>query len=390
MLAVHHAGYEGFRRAERPWRALAATRGTPRFFQTYDWYAAYFAHLRPADVPMGVIELQRDGHCVGIFPYLLTPVRKFGLTLRVLALPDSPHLILADVLLAADLEPRSSLRAIHACLAQAGISWHALHLARVPEHAHARLLAAGLPGALVRPGGGSRYFDAREPYAELSARFAGRLRKTLKKGHKRLGESGALEWLCISCGDARMPWAFERFLALEASGWKGEHGTGSAIALSADVMNFYRQLTAVQSPELRVEIHLLCVAGQPVAGQLASVCGTQRSIHKIAYDESWQHASPGSVLMANTLERSCQQRPIERLSLVTDMPWMQDWNAARETVYDIWIPRHALYSRLARAALRAKALLGAREPAQSAQASGSRDSPTATRPAEDAVTPAAT
>ena len=390
MRAVHHSGLDGLARAERPWRALAATLGAPRFFHAYDWYAAFFAHLHPADTPMGIIELQHDGQCVGLIPYVQQRVRKAGLTLQVLSLPDSPHLILADALLAETLDAPQSLRAIRACLARAGIGWHALRLARVREDSHALRFARGLPGALVRPAGGSRAFDARGPFEPLSAQFAGRLRKTLKKGRKRLGESGALEWLCIGCADARMPWAFERFLALEASGWKGEHGTGSAIALSADVMNFYRQLTAVQSPELRVEIHLLCVAGQPIAGQFASVCGAQRSIHKIAYDESWQHASPGSVLMANTLERSCQQRPIERLSLVTDMPWMQDWNAARETVYDIWIPRHALYSRLARAALRAKALLGAREPAQSAQASGSRDSPTATRPAEDAVTPAAT
>lgn len=357
MRAVHHAGYAGFLRAERPWRALLAEVGSPRFFQTYEWYAAFFAHLWPHELPFGVIELQRDGECVGVFPYVLQSVRRFGLTLRVLALPESPHWILSDLVLAADLDPRSSLRAICTCLTEAGVRWHALRLARVPEHSHAHRWSAGLPGTLVRPGGGSRYFDATQSFAELSAQFAGRLRKTLKKGHKRLAQSGAFEWLCVGSGDPRLPWAFEQFLALEASGWKGAQGSGSAIALSGAVTHFYQQLLGAQSPHLRSEIHLLCLADRPIAAQFASVCGTQRSIHKIAYDESWQQASPGSLLMANTLERSCLQGPIQRLSLVTDMPWMRDWNPTRETVYDIWVPRNPLYSLLARAALRGKALL---------------------------------
>ncbi len=364
MRAIHHAGYEGFLRAERPWQELSAAVGSPQIFQTYEWYAAFFAHLRPTELPLGVIELQHNGECAGIFPYVLQRIRRFGVTLRVLALPESPHLILADLLLAADLDPSAALRAIRTCLAQAGISWHALRLARVPERSHARRWAARMPEALVRPGGGSRYFDVAQSYAELSPRFAGRLRKTLKKGHKRLEQSGALEWLCVGSGDARLPWAFEQFLTLESSGWKGRQGTGSAIALSAAATNFYRDLSRAHSPHLRVEIHLLCLDERPIAGQFATVCGAQRTIHKIAYDESWQHASPGSLLMANSIEHSCQQEPIQRLSLVTDMPWMRDWNAAREAVYDIWIPRLAPFSLLARAALRAKALLRSRRPPQ--------------------------
>ena len=366
MFAVHHAGYEGFLRAERPWRELAATLDAPRFFHAYDWYAAFFAHLHPRETPMGVIELQREGRCVGVFPYLLQRIRRFGLTLRVLTLPESPHLILSDVLLTDSQNAPESLRAIRNCLARARVGWHALRFPRVSEDSHALRFAGGLPSALVRPGGGSRYFDATEPFAGLSAQFSGRLRKTLKKGRKRLGELGAVEWLSIGPDDVRLPWAFERFLALEASGWKGQEGTGSAIALSRQVQNFYRDLTCASAAGLHIEINLLCLDGRPIAGQFASVCGTQRSIHKIAYDESFQSASPGTALMANTLERSCGEPPVERLSLVTDMPWMRDWNASRAAVYDIWVLKNTLWCALARTVVRIRQTLHPRRPAATA------------------------
>lgn len=361
MLAVHHAGYEGIVRSEPAWRALSAAARSRRFVHAYDWSAAFFAHLRPPDEPIGLIELRREGRCVGLFPYQRRRIRKFGFTLTVLALPSSPHLILADVLLEDTGAARESLRALRAALARDRIGWHALLLANVLEDSDAVRFAAGLGGeAITRPGGGSRYFDATQPYAELSGHFAGPLRKTLKKGRKRLEQAGAVECVSIPAGDARMPWAFERFLALEAGGWKGETGTGSAIALSEDLKHFYRDLTAVSSAEMRVEINLLCLDGAPIAGQFASVCARRRSIHKIAYDESFQHASPGTVLMAHTLERSCADPAIDTLSLVTDMTWMRNWNARREAVYEVWIPRQAALGALARAALGAKQHLRAR------------------------------
>ena len=360
MRAIHHAGYDGFLSCERAWRELTAEAHSLRFFNAYDWYAAFFTHLRPADEPLGVIELQHGDRCVGLFPYHRQRIRKGGIELKVLCLPASPHLILADAVLSDTVEARAAIRAIRRCLAQEGIGWHALLLPNVREDSHAMRLAHTLGGrAIVRPAGGSRYFDATRPYAELSGRFAGQLRKNLRKGMKRLEQSGAVEFLCIRSGDARMPWAFEGFLALEASGWKGEAGTGSAIALNEGIASFYRDLIRADGKELRAEINLLCLKGAPIAGQFATVCRSHRSIHKIAYDESFEHASPGTVLMARALEHSCEDEAIESLSLVTDMPWMRDWNASRATVYEVWLPKSALLCFLARAAVHSKQVLTA-------------------------------
>ena len=355
MRAIHHEGYDGFLRSEPAWRALAAQLQTPQFFHAYDWYAAFFAHLKPADEPIGVIELQDGKRCVGLLPYHLRRIRAAGLPAWVLSLPDSPHLIISDALLAPDLPARAAWRALRRCLARARLPWHALRLGPVREDSNALRFARSLgPAALVRPRGGSRYFNATEDYPALNARFAGALRKNVRKGQRRLEQHGPVEFLCIGPGDARLPWAFERFLALEASGWKGERGERSAIALSDAVSRFYRDLISAPPQSLAAEIRLLCVAGEPVAAQFATVCGATRSVHKIAYDETFEHASPGTVLMAHTLEHSCQDPSLATLSLVTDMPWMRDWAAARAAVYDVWVPRNRALGALARAVLRVR------------------------------------
>ena len=364
MRAIHHDGYDGFLRTEGAWRELAAQLRPPQFFHAYDWYAAFFAHLRPAGEPIGVIELQDAGRCVGLLPYHLRRIRAGGIPAWVLSLPDSPHLIVSDALLAPDLPALAAWRALRRCLARTRLPWHALRLGPVREDSNAMRFAQGLGGAaLVRPGGASCYFDATEAYPALNARFAGALRKNVRKGQRRLEQHGPVEFLCIGPGDARLSWAFERFLALEASGWKGERGEGSAIALSDGVSNFYRDLICTPAESLAAEIRLLCVAGEPIAGQFATVCGSTRSVHKIAYDESFEHASPGTVLMAHTVEHSCQDPALTTLSLVTDMPWMRDWATARAALYDVWVPRNRLLGALARTALRVRQRLRPSPPA---------------------------
>lgn len=388
MRAIHHPGYGGFLSCERPWRELTAAARSLRFFNAYDWYAAFFTHLQPSAEPLGVIELQQGERCVGLLPYHHRRIRKGGIEIKALCLPASPHLILADAVLSDSLAAGAALGAIRRCLAQHRIGWHALLLPNVREDSHALRLALALGGrAIIQPAGGSRYFDVTQPYEKLSQRFAGQLRKNLRKGVKRLEQSGAVEFLSIRAGDARMPWAFERFLALEASGWKGEAGTGSAIALNEGIASFYRHLVGAESEALRAEVNLLCLDGAPIAGQFATVCRSHRSIHKIAYDESFQHASPGTVLMARALEHSCKDEAIESLSLVTDMPWMRDWNASCAAVYEVWLPKSALLCGLARAAVRSKHVLTAVRQVFRAPSPGLRDDGSSRAHTGEAPTP---
>ena len=98
--------------------------------------------------------------------------------------------------------------------------------------------------------------------------------------------------------------AIEKFLALEARGWKGAQHT--ALAADADLAAFARSMLAGFAAEGKLAIHLLEVDGEPVAAGLTLRAGDRAFYWKTAYDEAYAEYSPGLQL---TLELSrLQQR----------------------------------------------------------------------------------
>jgi hypothetical protein len=88
--------------------------------------------------------------------------------------------------------------------------------------------------------------------------------------------------------------AFEQFLALEASGWKGQAGT--AIASRPVDAAYFRGLAAAFAAQDGLQVDALLLDGKPIAmGVLIESAGTRHFL-KIAYDESQSRHSPGRAL----------------------------------------------------------------------------------------------
>src|SRR5262249_13536135 len=112
--------------------------------------------------------------------------------------------------------------------------WDDLQLSHVPAGSP---LATQLPElaravgmrALVRPAERSPYFELSGFERRLGAKFRGNLRRRAKKLPQLAFER-------VSVYDAR---ALDEGLALEAAGWKGQDGLGTAIACHARLARFY-------------------------------------------------------------------------------------------------------------------------------------------------------
>jgi CelD/BcsL family acetyltransferase involved in cellulose biosynthesis len=116
---------------------------------------------------------------------------------------------------------------------------------------------------------------------------------------RRLRERGEIAVRLASDGAS-----VEKFLALEAKGWKGAQRT----ALSADVglAAFTRSMLASLAREDKLSIHLLELDGEAVAAGVMLRSGDRAFYWKTTYDESYAEYSPGLQL---TLELSrAQQR----------------------------------------------------------------------------------
>lgn len=118
-------------------------------------------------------------------------------------------------------------------------------------------------------------------------------RKEWRRLRKRLSELGALELRVLNEGEEAGPW-IERFLALEASGWKGEQKT--ALAVGAPDRAFFT--AAALGAHARGQLHMLglFLDGRPVALKCNFIAGAGAFTFKIAFDEAHAKLSPGVLL----------------------------------------------------------------------------------------------
>ena len=118
--------------------------------------------------------------------------------------------------------------------------------------------------------------------------------KDLRRQRRRLADGGKLVFT-----SARSPEevraAAEKFLVMEAAGWKGRRGT----ALLADpaLTTFTRTMTRLLARDGKCRIDTLEVGGKPAAMGIILESGGYAYLWKIAYDESLAMTSPGVQLV---------------------------------------------------------------------------------------------
>jgi len=139
---------------------------------------------------------------------------------------------------------------------------------------------------------------ARSAYLEHA--LGGRKYRELRRTVRRLGESGSLSYSTATEPDAAAT-ALDDFLALEASGWKGNAGT--AAACDEAVLGFVKAAVGGLAGEHKVAIDRLVLDGKPAAVGITLRSGDAAWFWKIAYDENLARYSPGVILISLVTER---------------------------------------------------------------------------------------
>ncbi len=344
-------GPAGLEHAGPEWRSLADAAPTAPFYVRYEWYAAYLRHLESRPERVLFLVLREGGEGRGVLVLRPEAVRRFGLSLPTVSVPMCTGLDLSDCLLAEGDRLADWWPLVWPALGRAGVPGRVLRFPRVPDGGPVSSLASALPGyVIVRAQGHSCHFDCRVPAEELTARYSTRLRKILRKGEKGLSGLGEVR-LRTARSIAELGDAFREFERLEASGWKGRGGTASALQCSPRQRAFHADLFEARASPPHAEINLLVAGGQAIAAQLCLISGGTRSVLKIAFEQSLERTSPGSVLLDRVLRRSCEEHICRTVSLVTGQAWMAEWGAASVPVSDVWALRGRGRAALARASL---------------------------------------
>ncbi|MDX3908734.1 MAG: GNAT family N-acetyltransferase [Sphingobium sp.] len=123
-------------------------------------------------------------------------------------------------------------------------------------------------------------------------------RKEIRRLQKRLGEVGTVESRSLG-DDADLPRWCSDFLALEASGWKGDQGT--ALSCSPQDSAFFRAATAAAQARGHLSFLRLDLDGRPIAMLVGFRHGRGAFSFKIAIDETLGRFSPGVLIEIDNL-----------------------------------------------------------------------------------------
>lgn len=134
--------------------------------------------------------------------------------------------------------------------------------------------------------------------ADLAAPSA-RGAKELRRQRRRLAERGALAFASAEAA-ADLRSEVERFLSLEAGGWKGAAGT--AMLSSSGRTAFLRTAVRMLARRGLCRIDGLTLDGAPVAMAVTLRAGDAEFLWKIAYREDVARCSPGVLLVLDLTE----------------------------------------------------------------------------------------
>lgn len=317
------------------WQDLTKENPDASYAQTYYWNRACLEHLGfPASSTLLIVS-RLDDKVEAVFPFIVDERRRLGYPMRVLRLPRHVHVDLHDVAISPDIGRDRLVSDLLAFLKTT--EQYACDLI---DFGH--LTESSSAYGLFCNDGGSRFAITRRRVCnhlpvmsedQLNSVLSKNMRASLRKARNRLQSLSGVRFLSTRDPEL-LPEYFDRFLEVEASGWKGEEGAGTAISLDARLVAFYRQLLASFGQHQECEINILEAGGRVAAAQFALVVHQTMYLLKIGYDQSLSGIAPGNLLLAHTLSRLHEQGEITNVNLITDARWHSRWQPAQRLVYE--------------------------------------------------------
>jgi CelD/BcsL family acetyltransferase involved in cellulose biosynthesis len=275
------------------WAELASSAVAPNPFYEHGFVLPALEHFGERELDL-LVAMDGAGEWVGLMP-LERPRRWRYLVGASLTAWRHPHCFLDSPLLARDSEERAAEALLHHARQEVGL----IAFDRLPaEGPVASALSSACDDLGVKPIVWQRseraalHRRSEDDYvrSSLSGKHFRELRRKGRKLESELGELAVDE----RAGDSR---AIDDFLALEASGWKGDEGTALAGGPGDE---FFRAICCNFAEAGRLQMLALQAGDRTIAVQSALIAGQGLFCFKIAYDEALARFSPGTRLMAET------------------------------------------------------------------------------------------
>jgi len=330
------------------WLQLFESAPDARFYHHPHWLRSIADHLTPGDLNIAFVSTEDQLRMV------VPLCDSKGIRRRLH--PTHDHLSLNDILInpATSENPQDLFTCINAALCEIGDTWVDWQISNVPGN-------SALINALTRTDqtlketelsatANEQSIDCTDATGNWQAKTTrqsasfdctseacpphGKLKRNLRRLRKQMVDTGELRVEQVT-EPAQLANAFEHFLKIEASGWKGQGEDATAISANPALVSFYSAMLSPVDRGITPEINLLWSGKQCVAAQYGLRTDKCLSLLKIGYNEDFARFSPGYLLLESILA-DAQTRGIETLSLVTSPPWADRWHPDTVPVWHIY------------------------------------------------------
>ena len=319
-------GMEGLESLRDAWNGIVS--GMPRrhFFHLWEWHYSYLKCLEHGPNDVRFYLLKRGDTPVAVFPLQVTEISLGLLKLKALAFPSHNHVLLCDLICREDALHLPLFLLFSEYLRNQAKSWDVIHLPHLLEDACAIQAINNHPPKkfLLKHEGRCDFMDTTGTYESFLSDLSKNFRRSLKRAKQYLDELPELRFAFVQNGP-ELDEGFEAFLDVEASGWKGVLGSGTAIKLHPNLVCFYRTLARSLSASGKVSINTLTTDGKCIAAQFCLRLDDTVYILKIGYDEGYKRYAPGNVLLDLFMKKSMEDCTIKNMNLITDAEWHADW-----------------------------------------------------------------
>ena len=332
---------EGLLQIYSVWLELLSDIEQPNLFQHPAWYLAHFNALGDNNPAIDFVCVYRGRNLVAVYP--LSYKRRGPFHYAVL--PFAATIFHADCAVVDD-EDKHELWSFVRSKAKSGEirKWDVFQVrndgALETSHMVQSLKKNTLTTEFTEKPDGCNVVEVGN-YEQAFAALPKNFRANLTRRKKRISRELNAEFVCFTSPD-HIPKAYESFVKLELSGWKGNtsqtkknYFAPQAIGLFEWKTRFFRDLLVELGKQGAVELRFMQTQGKNISALICIVLGDTSCVIKTTYDERYARFSPG-VLGMDELNRSYANAGMVRnINLVSDYDWQKKWNPKRLKYFEI-------------------------------------------------------
>jgi hypothetical protein len=321
-------GLEGLESLREGWNKIVSVMSRRNFSHLWEWYHGYLQWLEPDPASILFFLFEKEGDPIAIFPLRATEVSLRGLKLSTLAFISHAHMQLCDVISRDDTLQLPLFQLLSRHLRHLDESWDLIQLPFLLEDACAVRAVHNRPPArlLLRFDTRCDFLDTTGSYPSFQSGLPKKFGGSLKRAKQSLAELSGVEFAFTREGP-ELEERFEAFLDVEASGWKGALGSGTAIKLDPNLTGFYRTLIRSLSDSGQLSINTLTAEGKCIAAQFCITLDRTAFLLKLGYDEDYRHCAPGNLLMDRFVQKCIEDDAIDSINLIAESNWLTLWRA---------------------------------------------------------------